>query len=122
VIGTLEQFPTRDLAQVAVNGLRMSINQERNRQREQSIVVADLVDHCIETELSDEAAWHSPATRIVYRQFLTRWIRPHWGLCKHSGRPHYCSGAMAQAIVSDQWTTPGGRHQGENTQSHERLV
>jgi hypothetical protein len=51
VIGTVEQFPTRDLAEVAVNGLRMSINQNRNRQREQSIPVADLVDHYIETEL-----------------------------------------------------------------------
>jgi integrase len=79
VIGTVEQFPTRDLAQVAVNGLRMSINQNRNRQREQSIVVADLVDHYIQTELSDEADWHSHATRIVYSQFLKRWIRPHWG-------------------------------------------
>jgi hypothetical protein len=56
----------------------MSVNQDRNRQREQSIVVADLVDHYIETELSDEADWHSHATRIVYREFLNRWIRPHW--------------------------------------------
>jgi integrase len=79
VIGTLEQFPTRDLAQAAVNGLRMSINQDRNRQREQSITVADLVDHYIVTELSDEADWHSHATRIVYSEFLKRWIRPHWG-------------------------------------------
>ena len=47
VIGTLEQFPTIHLAQAAVNGLRMSINQDRNRQREQSITVADLVDHYI---------------------------------------------------------------------------
>ena len=78
VIGTVEQLPTRDLAQAAVNGLRMSINQDRNRQREQSIVVADLVDHYIESELSDEADWHSHATRIVYREFLNRWIRPHW--------------------------------------------
>jgi len=79
VIGTVEQFPTRDLAQAAVNGLRMSINQDRNRQREQSIAVADLVDHYIHTELSDEADWHSHATRIVYSQFLKRWVRPHWG-------------------------------------------
>jgi hypothetical protein len=79
VIGTVEQFPTRDLAQVAVNGLRMCINQDRNRQREQSIAVADLVDHYIGTELSDEADWHSHATRIVYSEFLKRWIRPHWG-------------------------------------------
>src|ERR1035438_7997535 len=77
VIGTVEQFPTRDLAQAAVNGLRMSINQDRNRQREQSIAVADLVDHHIHTELSDEADWHSHATRIVYSEFLKRWIRPH---------------------------------------------
>jgi integrase len=67
------------LAQAAVNGLRMSINQDRNRQREQSITVADLVDHYIVTELSDEADWHSHATRIVYSEFLKRWIRPHWG-------------------------------------------
>jgi hypothetical protein len=65
VIGTVEQFPTRDLAEAAANGLGMSINQDRNRQREQAIVVADLVDHYIETELSDEADWHSHATRIV---------------------------------------------------------
>jgi hypothetical protein len=78
VIGTVEQLPTRDLAEVAVNGLRVCMNQHRNRQREQSIVVADLVDHYIQTELSDEADWHSHATRIVYSEFLKRWIRPHW--------------------------------------------
>ena len=55
VIGTVEQLPTRDLAEVAVNGLRVCINQHRNRQREQSIVVADLVDQYIQTELSDDA-------------------------------------------------------------------
>jgi hypothetical protein len=60
-----------------VNGLRMSINQNRNRQREQSITVEDLVDHYIVAELSDEADWHSHATRIVYGEFLKRWIRPH---------------------------------------------
>jgi integrase len=78
VIGTSEQFPTRESAQAAVNGLRMSINQDRNRQREQSIAIADLVDHYIATELSDEADWHSHTTRIVYSEFLKRWIRPHW--------------------------------------------
>src|ERR1700674_736797 len=33
----------------------------------------------IQTELSDAADWHSHATRIVYREFLKRWIRMHWG-------------------------------------------
>ena len=79
VIGTVYQYPTRELAQAAVNGLRMQINEDRLRQPRHDILVADLVDHYIQTELSEGIGWHSHATRIVYRQFLTRWIRPHWG-------------------------------------------
>jgi integrase len=79
VIGTVQQYPTRELAQAAVNGLRMRINQDRLRQPGHDILVADLVDHYIRTDLSEGVGWHSHATRIVYRQFLTRWIRPHWG-------------------------------------------
>ena len=79
VIGTVEQYPTRELAQAAVNGLRMRINEDRLRQSGHDILVADLVDHYVRTELSEEVGWHSHATRIVYRQFLTRWIQPHWG-------------------------------------------
>ena len=78
VIGTVEEYPTKDLAQAAVNGLRICINEDRNRQREQRIPVADLVDHYIQTELAEEADWRSHSTRIVYREFLKRWIRPRW--------------------------------------------
>ena len=45
VIGTVTQFPTVDLARAAVNGLRMYINQNSCRRREQTIHVVDLVDH-----------------------------------------------------------------------------
>jgi hypothetical protein len=83
VIGTVEQFPTEDLALAAVNGLRMSINVDRNPQREQFILVGDLVDHYIHTELSERADWHSHATRVVYREFLKRWIRPQWAGVGH---------------------------------------
>lgn len=31
VIGTVEQYPTRDLAEAAVNGLRMQVNEDRLR-------------------------------------------------------------------------------------------
>jgi hypothetical protein len=62
-----------------VNGLRMQINEDRLRQPEQQILVGDLVDHYIQTELCEQTTWHSHATRIVYREFLTSWIRPHWG-------------------------------------------
>ena len=78
VIGTVTQFPTVDLARSGVNGLRMYINQNSCRRREQAIHVADLVDHYVQTELSDNADWYSPATRVVYQQFLKRWIRPQW--------------------------------------------
>jgi integrase len=79
IIGTIEQYPTRDLAQAAVNGLRMQVNEDRNRQPGHLILVEDLVDHYVQTELSGETHWHSHATRIVYQGFLRRWIRPNWG-------------------------------------------
>ncbi len=72
VIGMTEQYPTEKLAQAAVNGLRMQVNEERNRLPQQRICVSDL-----NTELA--AGWHSHATRLIYREFLIRWIRPYWG-------------------------------------------
>ena len=77
IIGTAEQYPTEELAEDAVRGLRMQINEARNRQLYQSIYVADLIEHYLNTELA--ADWHTHATRMVYREFLTRWIKPHWG-------------------------------------------
>ncbi len=81
VIGTVQQFPSVEDAWQASNGLRVSINEARNRQREQAITVADLVDHYSKTELADDLAdgGKSYATRIVYKDFLARWVRPAWG-------------------------------------------
>ena len=78
-IGTVEEYPTKELAQEAANGLRMRVNEDRNRESGRDIAVEDLVDHYIHTELSESADWHSLATRIVYRAFLKRWVRPYWG-------------------------------------------
>jgi len=66
------------MAREATNGLRMRINQNRARPSALAIRVADLVDHYLQTGLSDDANWHSHATRVVYEQFLKRWIRPQW--------------------------------------------
>jgi integrase len=52
IIGTVQQYPNLENAWQASNGLRASINETRNRQREQTITVADLVDHYIATELT----------------------------------------------------------------------
>ena len=54
VIGTVEQYPTRELAQTAVNGLRMQVNEDRLRHPGRNIFVADLVDHYEQTELSEK--------------------------------------------------------------------
>ena len=80
-IGTIQQFPNVEDAWQASNGLRVSINETRNRQREQAITVADLVDHYSTTELVNAPVdgGKSHATKTVYRDFLTRWVKPTWG-------------------------------------------
>jgi integrase len=80
VIGTVEQYPTEDLALAAVNGLRVSINEVCNRQRSRSILVGDLVDHYKQTELCDRSEWYWEATKVIYAEFLKTWIRPHWAM------------------------------------------
>ena len=81
IIGTIEQYPNVEDAWQASNGIRVSINEARNRQPEQAITIADLIDHYNATELAADAAdgGKSHATRTVYREFLTRWVRPAWG-------------------------------------------
>ena len=81
VIGTIQQYPNLENAWQASNGLRVSINETRNRQREQAVTVADLVDHYIATELASDqiGGGKSHATKTIYRDFLTRWVKPTWG-------------------------------------------
>ncbi len=81
IIGTVKQYPNLENAWQASNGLRVSINETRDRQREQTITVADLVDHYMATELASAQVdgGKSHATKTIYRDFLTRWVRPAWG-------------------------------------------
>ena len=79
VIGSVERYKTKEEALDAVNGLRMLVNADRNRQPVQPLLIADLIDHYIQTELSPNADWHAHATRIVYKYYLNKWIRSHWG-------------------------------------------
>src|SRR5271166_6088411 len=79
VIGTIEQYPTKEESLDAVNGLRMQVNADRNRRPAQPLLMSDLIDHYMQTELSPNADWHSHATRIAYRYFMKKWIQPHWG-------------------------------------------
>ncbi len=47
VVGTLEEYPTQDETLRAVNGLRMQINADRNRQPVRPLLIADLIDHYV---------------------------------------------------------------------------
>jgi len=79
VIGTVEQYPTEDLALSAVNGLSVSINEACNRQHSRSIFFGDLIGHYRQTELCDRSEWYSEATKVIYTEFLKTWIQPHCG-------------------------------------------
>ena len=80
-IGTVRQYPNVEDAWQASNGLRVSINEARNCEREQAITVGDLVDHYGKTELAGDPGngGKSHATRIVYKDFLAKWVSPAWG-------------------------------------------
>src|SRR4051794_9270509 len=41
--------------------------------------ISDLIDHYLVTELSEQTNWHAHSTRMVYRVFIKRRIRPRWG-------------------------------------------
>src|SRR3984957_5933559 len=81
IIGTVQQYPNLENAWQARNGLRRSFKETPNRPRERPITVADLVDHYIATELvcAQVDGGKSHATKTIYRDFLTRWVRPTWG-------------------------------------------
>lgn len=69
IIGTIEEYPTKELAQAATNGLRMRINEERNRQLYHAIKVSDLIDHYLATELSTADTRHSHASELSTENF-----------------------------------------------------
>ena len=73
IVGTVQQYPDLEDAWQASNSFRVSINESRNRQREQDITVADRVDHYSTTELASDLVdgGKSHATKTTYRDFLT---------------------------------------------------
>lgn len=112
-IGTVQKYPNVEDAWQASNGLRMSINAARNRQREQAITVGDLVDHYGKTELAGDPGngEKSHVTRIVYKDFLARWVRPAWrGLNIRT-----CRRTLAWPARAQGWQSDGTVYKSENT-------
>jgi hypothetical protein len=42
------------------------------------VVVSDLIDHTSLPNYREIEMRHSHATRIIYKEFLIRWIKPSW--------------------------------------------
>jgi len=74
IIGTIDQYPTKELASAAANGLRMRINQTWYRQRGQSLSVGDLIDHFMQTQ----GHRYKQSTKKSYCYALKIWVCPRW--------------------------------------------
>lgn len=79
VIGTVDQYPTKELASIAVNGLRTLVNEESYRLRLRPILVGDVIDHFLSTVLFNEIDPYAESTRQVTPATIKSWILPRWG-------------------------------------------
>jgi len=101
-IGSVEEYPTKELAANAVSGLRTCINAARYRQQLHPIQMSDLIDHYILTELSPNVSRHSPATRI-YLSRIFRVVDPATlGHNRHSRRSHCRGGTLRTSFAQHQ--------------------
>jgi hypothetical protein len=117
VIGTIEDYPTQELAQADVNGLRMRINEGRMRLPQQWVYANDLIDHYLNTELA--ADWHSHATRLVYREFLIRWTKPCWGSFNIRAVRTVAVESWLRRLRRRDGEDLGKFYEGKDTQCHE---
>ena len=79
VIGTVTQYPAKEAAHDAVNGLRMRINEECYRLQFRPVCFGDVIDHFLQTVLYNENEPYAEATRQVTPATINTWIRPKWG-------------------------------------------
>src|SRR5262245_51351800 len=68
-LGSLEEYPTKELATNAVNALRICINAEAQRHQRRPLRMCDLIDHYILTELSPTVSWHSRRLELSIARF-----------------------------------------------------
>jgi integrase len=43
------------------------------------MTVAEVCDHFVQRELTNDNTWRSYSTKKAYKAYLKRWIIPHWG-------------------------------------------
>ncbi|WP_419806169.1 hypothetical protein [Terriglobus sp.] len=79
ILGSIEEYPDEVAAQGAANVIRMRLNADLLRHSYKPILISDLLDHYIATNLLADAGWHSASSRMNYDYFFRKWIRPQWG-------------------------------------------
>jgi integrase len=79
VIGTVCQYPDADSARKSVAGLLTEINMNGVKRCALPMTIAEVRDHFIQRELTNDNLWRSYSTKRAYRAYLKKWIVPHWG-------------------------------------------
>ena len=79
VIGTVCQYPDADSARKSVAGLLTEINTNGVKRCALPMTIAEVCDHFIQRELTNDNLWRSYSTKRSYKAYLKRWIVPHWG-------------------------------------------
>jgi integrase len=79
VIGTVCQYPDADSARKSVAGLLTEINANGVKRCALPMTIAEVCDHFIQRELTNDNLWRSYSTKRAYKAYLKKWIVPHWG-------------------------------------------
>ncbi len=78
-VGTVEKYPTKTAAKIAVADLGLNINKERTTLKHPALMtVADPAEHYDSEELGENRLSKTQGTVDVYREFLKYWIVPRW--------------------------------------------
>ena len=90
VIGTLDDYPNESTAKVAVDALRLEINQQTPQQLIRNITLETLANHYRQHELPDVFEKKKPgpdgnaedrksySTQSTYELYIKNWILPRW--------------------------------------------
>ena len=79
VIGTVCQFADAESARKSVAGLLTEINTNGIKRCALPMTIAEVCDHFIQRELTNDNLWRSYSTKRAYKAYIRRWIVPHWG-------------------------------------------
>jgi len=79
VIGTVCQYPDADSARKSVAGLLTEINTNGVKRCAVPMTIAEVCDHFIQRELTNDNLWRSYSTKRAYKANLKKWLVPHWG-------------------------------------------